>query len=208
MKKKANSFRLVFFLAAAVLHLGLLFLVVFKMEEPPTEEEISVPVMKLVDVREAPPPPPPRPEKPPEPNQNTVEAVAETMVETEEVPEEQVPAAAPPQEITAVSSGEDYLPMHKISELPKFSEEAIRRALVYPPIALRSGLEGIVYLELFVDRQGEIRRITVLRENPAGRGFAEAAVKAFQGIRAASPALANGVAVAVRYRYPVRFTIR
>ena len=207
MKKKKNSFRLVFFLAAAALHLGLLFLVVFKMEEPPREEEIPVRVMKLVDVMEA-PPPPPRPERPPEPNQNTVEAVAETMVETDEVPEEPVSAAVPVPEITAVSSGEDYLPMHKISELPKFSEEAIRKALVYPPIALRSGLEGIVYLELFVDRLGEIRRITVLRENPQGRGFAEAAVKAFQGISALSPALANGVAVAVRYRYPVRFTIR
>jgi protein TonB len=72
---------------------------------------------------------------------------------------------------------------------------------------LRAKIEGMVYLELFVDRRGEVRRITVLRENPENRGFAEAAVKAFEGIRGV-PAQANGATVAVRYRYPVRFAIR
>jgi protein TonB len=65
----------------------------------------------------------------------------------------------------------------------------------------------MVYLELFVDRHGQVRRITVLRETPENRGFAEAAVKAFEGIQG-TPAQANGAAVAVRYRYPVRFAIR
>ncbi|MDR0710707.1 MAG: energy transducer TonB, partial [Spirochaetaceae bacterium] len=70
------------------------------------------------------------------------------------------------------------------------------------------GIEGVVYLELFVDAQGEIRQISILRETPEGRGFGQAAVNAFRGIRADKPAKSNGQEVAVRFRYPVRFTIR
>jgi protein TonB len=65
----------------------------------------------------------------------------------------------------------------------------------------------MVYLELFVDKDGLVRNITILKEDPSGRGFGEAAVKAFQGLKGV-PAQANGATVAVRYRYPVRFSIR
>ncbi|MDR2344063.1 MAG: energy transducer TonB [Spirochaetaceae bacterium] len=91
--------------------------------------------------------------------------------------------------------------------LPYLDEKAIRSRLVYPPIALRSGLEGIVYIELYIDREGRVRRIEIIKENPPGRGFGAAAVKAFEGI-SGRPAQANGEAVAVRYRYPVRFQIK
>jgi protein TonB len=64
-----------------------------------------------------------------------------------------------------------------------------------------------VILELFIDNQGVVRNIVVLRETPEGRGFAEAAVRAFQGMRAV-PAQANGENVAVRYRWPVRFSLK
>jgi protein TonB len=134
------------------------------------------------------------------------------MIETEEVPEDQVivepgsliVSRAPVQ--AAEPEEEDYLPMHKVSVAPVFSEREILAALVYPPIALRSGIEGMAYLELFIDRRGVVRNITVLRENPPNRGFGEAAVNAFRGLRV-KPAEANGAAVAVRYRYPVRFKI-
>ena len=129
------------------------------------------------------------------------------MIETDEEPDQIVVSGliAPSR---GDSSGQDeYLPMHRISVAPVFSEKEIKDRLIYPPIALRARIEGMVYLELFVDRQGEVRRITVLRESPENRGFAEAAVKAFEGLRGA-PAQANGITVGVRYRYPVRFAIR
>jgi protein TonB len=97
--------------------------------------------------------------------------------------------------------------MDRVSRAPKFSEKEILSALEYPPLARRSGIEGRVILELFINQAGEIQRIDLLRETPPGRGFGEAAKKAFQGLRC-TPAEANGVPVAVRYRYPVRFTIR
>jgi protein TonB len=133
---------------------------------------------------------------------NAVEAIAENVIATDQVPDVTVVAPG-----TLFSSGAEYLPMNKISVPPVFQERQIRDALVYPAIALRSGVEGTVYLELYVDREGVVQRVTVLKETPPDRGFAEAAVRAFQNLRG-TPAQANGVAVPVRYRYPVRFSIK
>jgi protein TonB len=204
--------RLILFLGVAGLHAVFIFFFVIQIAAAPARaaEETAL-VMKLTDLAEEEPPapapyvPPPPPEHT-EPASNTVEAIAETMIETDEAPEQIVVSGiiAPSQG----NSGQDeYLPMHRVSVAPIFSEREIRDRLIYPPIALRAKIEGMVYLELFVDRHGEVRRITVLRETPENRGFAEAAVKAFEGIRG-TPAQANGTAVAVRYRYPVRFAIR
>jgi protein TonB len=202
-----GKMRFFVFLFAALLHILLLVFVVFRVETTEMEEEASANVMKLVDVRELSPPPAPPPprERPPEIFQNTVEAVAETMIETDEVPDEVTIDIVP--YVEEREEQIEFLPMNKISVLPVFPEDRIRNAIVYPPIALRSGMEGIVYLELFVDHQGEIRQISILKETPEGRGFGEAAVKAFQGIRG-KPGEANGQQVAVRFRYPVRFTIK
>ncbi|MHB9292357.1 periplasmic protein TonB [Hollandina sp. SP2] len=211
-----NRMRAALFLLVAALHGVFIFFMVFHLETRGETLEPEAKIMKLADIQEEVPPPPlPPPPLPPPPSppQQLVEAIAETMVETDEVPQDQVvveslPYEAPLQPVQSQSRDLEYLPQHQVSKVPVFSEGDIRKNLVYPPIALRSNIEGVVILALFVDAQGEIRRITVLKEEPSGRGFGEAAVKAFQGIRALSPAEANGVAVGVQYRYPIRFTIR
>jgi protein TonB len=202
---RENQIRLILFILVAGLHAVLIYVVAFRFTEAPAVEEPMANVMRLVDVQEELPPPPPPPRDPPPVVQTTTEAIAETMIETDEVPEEVVVSQAPVQAVQETAI--EYLPMNKISVLPKFDEDRIRKATVYPPIALRANIEGTVYLELFVDSRGEIREIQILRENPEGRGFGEAAVNAFRGIRG-EPAQSNGQAVAVRFRYPVRFTIR
>ena len=182
-----------FFLGAAALHLVLLFFLVFRMDRVVQEPEPPLTVMKLTDLREAAPPP----ERPPSPEPLS-ETIAETVLETETLPE------------TArggVTAEPDFLAMHQVSRGPVFSEDLIRSRLEYPPMARRSGIEGMVYLELLVDAQGRIRRIIILKEEPADRGFGEAAVRAFQGLEG-RPAEANGVPAAVRLRYPVRFRLR
>jgi protein TonB len=212
--RKTSLVRLVLFIAVAAFHLLLIlfFAVTMDAVTPPKEPPVSV--MKLADFEEEiPPPPPPPPEPPPPVPENAVESVAETMIETEETPEDQTAAdpgtliVPPAPSVQAAESEEEYLPMHRISVAPVFSERDILADLVYPAIALRSNIEGTVYLDLFIDRRGEVRQITVLREIPPDRGFGEAAVNAFRG-RRVKPAEANGVPVGVRYRYPVRFTIK
>jgi protein TonB len=205
--RKINIVRLCVFLVIAALHGALLF-VTFKMKTAEVVEEATATVMKLTNIDEEIPPelPPPPPVEIPPMYQNTVESVADVMQETEEEITDIVISTEPIQN-PVVRVQEEYLPMHKISVPPVFSEQELRQRLIYPVIAQKSGIEGIVYLELFVDKQGNVQNIIILKENPEGRGFREAAIKAFQGFHC-TPALANGTAVAVRYRYPLRFVIR
>lgn len=215
--RKINIVRLCVFLSIAGIHAVLLF-VTFTLKSTEAVLESPTRIMKLADFdeeipEERPKEIPPKeipPEEVPPIYQNTVEAIADVMQETDEVLPDVIlslePIPAPVfQEPT--QEQEDYLPMHKISIPPVFSEQELRQRLTYPVIAQKSGIEGIVYLELFVDKYGDVQRILILKEDPRERGFGEAAVKAFQGFHC-TPAQANGVPVAVRYRYPLRFAIR
>jgi protein TonB len=213
---------LAFVCVAISIHALLLLLIVFDMTVPEVISQPIAAVMKLLDFQEytpLPPPPPPPLETMPEPvASNVVEAIAETMIEADELPPDQVVVDMLPSSAVGAPGGvvgglgvpgeETYLAQGRISVIPVLPDDQIRQATTYPAIALRSGIEGMVYLELFIDRNGEIKQITVLRETPEGRGFGDAAMKAFTGIKALSPAYANGMAVGVRYRYPVRFTIK
>jgi protein TonB len=209
--KSENLPRFISFAAAALAHILLLLFLIFDIEITQIIPDPPVTVMKLADIQEyAPPPPPPPVATATTPS--TVETIAEEIIEVEELePEVAVGAAS-----TAASTGPawgtgtvgpNYLPQSRISVPPQFDTRELQNRTIYPPIAQRSGIEGGVVLELFIDNEGVVRNIAVLRETPEGRGFAEAAVRAFQGMRA-TPAQANGQDVAVRYRWPVRFTLK
>ncbi|MDR1898660.1 MAG: energy transducer TonB [Treponema sp.] len=199
---RVRGLRALVFAAAAALHGALIFFTAFRVATVPQAATETAAVMKLADLAEERPPPPPPPSEPPP--QSTAETIAEHFEETETPPVEIAAAPAAP---VARAAEEEYLPMHLVSQGPEFEESAISRTVNYPPIALRSGIEGRVILELFIDRDGRVRRVVVLREEPPGRGFGEAAAKAFEGLRCV-PARANGQNVSVRYRYPVTFRIR
>jgi protein TonB len=188
--------RPIIFAAVALLHL--LVLVFFRFSLPdsavkPAAENYEI--LKLVDVQEALPPPP------------DVKAV--TVYRQPVAAEKIVESAAPVVESKNAASETgvaepDYLPQFKVSSVPEIPTREILSRIEYPPIALRQGIEGVVYLELFIDQTGTIRKINVLKD--PGYGFAAAAVASLQGIHC-TPAIANGTPVAVRFRYPVRFTL-
>jgi protein TonB len=187
------------FLIAAAIHLGILFGAVFTIRTAVRVGPEIPEVMKLADIRE----------EAPAPRASAaaaaVAAAAEQFTEAD-LPEETLSGGGA-EGGGGTGDSADFLPMHLISTLPKFSEDEIRKKLVYPPIAQRAGLEGTVYLELFVDARGLVRSVLILKEDPPDRGFGEAAVRAFTGLQG-NPALANGETAAVRYRYPVRFSLR
>ncbi|MCL2805639.1 MAG: energy transducer TonB [Treponema sp.] len=190
--------RIIILLITAALHIVVIFFIVFETQTFLHEASENARVMKLVDLEELPPPPPAEPEIP------KVEEIAEVMIETDVAPIQEVVAAG---SIVSSNEAEEFLPAHLVSTTPQLDEEAIIADMLYPPIALRSGIEGRVILELFVDRSGTVQRVTIIREVPEGRGFGEAASRAFMG-RKGFPATANGVPVSCRYRYPVSFTIK
>jgi len=187
--------RFIILAVTAVIHLVIIFFLVFDTDRLIYGESENARVMKVTDFVELPPPA--------DPEIPQVEEIAEVMIETDIPPVQTVVAAG----TLTVHTFDNYLQMHQVSISPQFDESAITSELVYPPIALRSGIEGRVILELFVDITGTVQRVTILREDPEGRGFGEAAVKAFMG-KKGKPAYANGEAVSCRYRYPLLFRIK
>jgi len=185
--------RIIILIFTAVLHLAVIFFLVFDTDRLSQEASENARVMKLIDMEELPPPPPP--------DIPVVEEIAENMIETDIAPIQTVVAAG------TIISSEEFLPAHRVTSTPQFDDAAIAAEIIYPAIALRSGIEGRVILDLFVDRFGRVQRITILREEPEGRGFGEAAVRVFTG-RQGTPATANGEPVSCRFRYPVTFRIR
>ena len=201
-----DHLRIIIFVIVALLHLIIIFLVVFEVEIDISLPEPIAGVMKLIDVEER------IPERPPPeiPHTNTFETIAETMIETDEPPPEEVYLPIPTPEPAPIAPEPEvieYLRQHLVSVLPVLPDDEIKRATIYPPIPQRSGLEGMVALDLFIDRYGVVQSVVVLREEPPGRGFAQAAVNAFRNIRG-RPAEANGEAVAIRFRYNIHFTIK
>ena len=102
-------------------------------------------------------------------------------------------------------SEEDFLPQFKITDPPVVPAATVLSRISYPPLAAREGIQATVYLELYVDQEGTIRKITILKD--PGYGFADAATRALLGI-VCQPARVNGQPVAVRFRYPVRFSLK
>ncbi len=185
--KHAKIWRLAIFAFALLVHVAAicLFSVRQKEDEIETVDFSQADVFKLVDVQEY-----TKPE--PESNEIVVQQpkASERVLETEKKVKDFDESA--------------FLPQHKISSVPVIPIREVLSKIEYPPMALRQGIEAVVYLELFIDSKGAIKNIKVLKD--PGHGFAEAAVAALKGI-VCVPANANGKNVAVRYRYPIKFTL-
>lgn len=180
---------------ALLLHLAAFYFLNFsnKQEDVETVDFREAEVFKLVDVQEFVPPPPEPVVKKDVVTVSNQPKASETVVETKE-------------EVVVEQKQEElvYLPQHKISSVPIIPGREVLSRIVYPPMALKQGIEAVVYLELFIDSKGNIKKIKVLKD--PGHGFAQAAVKALEGVTCV-PANANGKNCAVRFRYPVKFTL-
>ena len=182
--------RPILFSLVIAIHVIVLICVKFSVSNAVPEEEKNAEIFKLVDVEEfVPPPPPPVIEK--------KEVVINSVKNSENIQETD-------KEVVEVEEEIDYVPQHKISVVPEIPTKDILSRIEYPKMAMKQGIEGVVYLELFIDENGNIRRINVLKD--PGYGFAEAASAALDGVTC-KPALVNDKPVAVRFRYPVRFVL-
>ncbi|MCR5217981.1 energy transducer TonB [Treponema sp.] len=183
-----------FIFVVLLLHTAAIYGINFRNHvEEETEETAEATVFKLVDIMEAlPPPPEPAPVKEKIVEVRDQPAASEKIVETQD-------------KVQVIKEEINYLPQHKISAVPVIPGNEVLSRIVYPPMALKQGIEAVVYLELLIDSKGQIRNINVLKD--PGYGFAQAAIAALDGI-SCIPASSNGKNCAVRYRYPVRFTLR
>lgn len=97
-----------------------------------------------------------------------------------------------------------YYSIEEATMAPVFDRTVLASRIQYPPMAKRQRKEGLVVLRLFISELGLIDKILI--EQDPGYGFAEAAVRAFDGL-SVQPASRDGKPIRVTLTYPVRFAL-
>ncbi len=101
-----------------------------------------------------------------------------------------------------------YASIQKKPKFPGNRMEFIRKNIDYPDIAVESGIEGIVYVEFTVERDGRITNIHVKRGKELGFGLAEEAVRIIKLMPKWQPGEINGHKVRVSFVQPFVFKLQ
>jgi TonB family protein len=78
---------------------------------------------------------------------------------------------------------------------------------VYPEMARKARMQGEVWMQIYVDKEGHVRKVRVTKSSNTSAGFEEAA-KAAAWDRKYAPAMQNDQPVGVWVTYKVRFRLR
>lgn len=106
----------------------------------------------------------------------------------------------------SISGQEDpYLAFAEVMPEPVGGLPAIYKKIVYPSIAKSAGLEGKVYLLIFVNEHGGVDDVKVVKG--IGGGCEEAAIQAVKSTKY-NPGKNNGVPVKVKLSLPITFKLK
>ena len=107
---------------------------------------------------------------------------------------------------TVFPSGKDelYKPFAQVMPEPEGGIEAIYSKIKYPETAQKAGVQGKVYLLIYINENGSVDDVKVLKG--LGAGCDEAAVEAIKGTKF-SPGKDNGVAIKVKLSLPITFKL-
>ena len=107
--------------------------------------------------------------------------------------------------LNIVSNGGEYLPFAEKMPEPIGGLAGIYKKIKYPSIAKEAGLEGKVYLLAFIDENGTVNDVKVLKG--IGGGCDEAAIKAVKSTKF-RPASNKGKPVKVKFSLAITFKLR
>ncbi|MBI3110767.1 MAG: energy transducer TonB [Ignavibacteriales bacterium] len=82
---------------------------------------------------------------------------------------------------------------------------AIQANVIYPEIARRAGIQGTVYVEVFIDEKGDVVKASV--KQGIGAGCDESAIEAIKKTKF-RPGTQRGKPVKVRLAVPIRFILK
>lgn len=154
------------------------------------------------------PPPPPRPPVPIEvPNDEVLDddllnldATLDLNVTTAELP---LPPPPPSAEEKEVEEPEIFIVVEQMPELIG-GLSGLQKAITYPDIAKKAGVEGRVIIQFVVDERGKVLAPVIVRG--IGAGCDEQAVRAVQKALF-TPGMQRGKAVRVKMSLPVTFKL-
>jgi protein TonB len=93
-----------------------------------------------------------------------------------------------------------------VDEMPQMEGgmQSLYGEIKYPREAAKNGIEGRVFIQFVVDKDGNVRDEKVLRD--IGGGCGDAALEAVRSVKF-TPGKKDGVAVNVQYSMPVTFKL-
>lgn len=115
----------------------------------------------------------------------------------EKAPEEKIP-------VVADSTESEYLLDVEETPMPVGGMGELAKKIEYPREAKESGIEGQVFIKVFIDEEGNVVKTEVLKG--VGHGLEEAAVKAIMETKFI-PGKQNGVPVKTQVSIPVKFKL-
>lgn len=118
-----------------------------------------------------------------------------------------IPAIAATEEAELNSTEIDTTEVYTVvDEMPEIigGLQAIYGRISYPRAAVRAGVEGRVFIQFVVDKEGNVQDPKVLRDIGAGCG--DAAIEAIKDVKF-TPGRLNGEIVNVQYSMPVTFRL-
>lgn len=183
----------------------------FKDDEGDFEEQIEIPITEM------PPPPPPvlqQPEVIEVPDEEKIEEEIEVNLDVEfkeeAPPPPPVKVDLPPPPPPVVEKEEKIFMIVEDQAMPKGGLKKfykyIGKSLKYPSQARRMGVEGKVYIQFVVEKDGSITDIKVLKG--IGSGCDEEAVRVLKAAPKWKPGKQRGVPVRVRRSIPIVFKLQ
>ncbi len=169
---------------------------------------------EVMELAQAPPPPPPPPPPPAPVDEIEIvedeEEIEETVVVVEEVDvDEVVEIVDIPMDEGEPEVDEIFEIVEEEAEFPGGMEALmnfLRKNTKYPPMAQEAGIQGRVYVQFVVRKDGKIDDVQVIRKvNPA---LDKEAVRVVKSMPNWQPGKQRGKAVSSRFRLPVVFKLR
>ncbi len=180
------------------------------------EEEIvqeSVPVTRQEQQKKPPPPPPPKTTEVIKIVDDEVNIKDELTLQTTEADQQtEVSVDAFGEDEGEEESGEDQI-FVKVEEMPEFRgrgisafRKYIQKNIDYPAIAAENGIEGTVFLQFVIEKDGAISNVKVLRGvDPA---LDEEAVQTVENAPEWEPGKQRGKPVRVKFSIPIVFRLQ
>jgi protein TonB len=103
------------------------------------------------------------------------------------------------------SQEDPYKPFAQVMPEPSGGLANVYKTIAYPDIARKSGIEGKVYLLVYVNEKGSVDDVKVVKG--IGAGCDEAAINAFKKANF-SPGEDNGIPIKVKLTIPVTFKLK
>jgi protein TonB len=164
---------------------------------PPVQQTIKFTPPKVVKDEEVQEPPP------------TQEEVKEVQVSTETHEGDKNAVELPPETPAGDDEGKIFTIVEEMPSFPGGEEkmlEYVAKNIKYPPVARENGIQGRVYVNFYIDKDGKVQNAKVVRG--IGGGCDEEALRVVKTMPTWKPGKQNGRAVNVNYNLPINFTLK